>query len=51
MKVNGTLVNYYIHCKRQCWLHSNRINMENNSEEVKVGKAIHELKKEQGKKI
>ncbi|PRR77948.1 hypothetical protein CLLI_20430 [Clostridium liquoris] len=50
MKVNGTLVNYYIHCKRQCWLHSNRINMENNSEEVKVGKAIHELKKEQGKK-
>jgi len=40
MKVNGTLVNYYIHCKRQCWLHSNRINMENNSEEVKVGKEI-----------
>lgn len=49
MKVNGTLINYYIHCKRQCWLHSNRINMENNSEDVKIGKAIHKIKEEQGK--
>lgn len=49
MKVNGTLVNYYIHCKRQCWLHSNRINMECNSEEVKIGKALHKIKEEKGK--
>lgn len=45
--VNGTLVNYYLHCKRQCWLHGNRVNLEDNSEVVKIGKAIHEIKAEQ----
>lgn len=49
MKVNGTLINYYFHCKRQCWLHGNRINLEDNSENVKIGKAIHDIKNEQGK--
>ena len=44
MRVNGTLVNYYFHCKRQCYLHGNRINLEDNSEQVKIGKAIHEEK-------
>ena len=37
-------MNYYIHCKRQCYLHGNRINLEDNSEEVKIGKALHEAK-------
>lgn len=46
MKVNGTLINYYFHCKRQCYLHGNRINLEDNSENVKIGKAIHEVKSE-----
>ena len=45
MKVNGTLVNYYFHCRRQCYLFGNRMNMEDNSEEVKIGKAIHEERK------
>ncbi|GAA0725846.1 CRISPR-associated protein Cas4 [Clostridium malenominatum] len=49
MKVNGTLMNYYFHCKRQCWLHGNRINLEDNSEDVKIGKAIHEVKSEKNK--
>lgn len=49
MKVNGTLINYYFHCKRQCWLHGNRINLEDNSEDVRIGKVLHELKNE-GKK-
>lgn len=44
MRVNGTLVNYYFHCKRQCYLHGNRLNLEDNSEIVKIGKAIHEEK-------
>lgn len=44
MKVNGTLVNYYFHCKRQCYLHGNRLNLEDNSEIVKIGKSIHESK-------
>jgi len=47
MKINGTLINYYFHCKRQCYLHGNRINLEDNSENVKIGKAIHEKKKEE----
>lgn len=46
MKVNGTLMNYYFHCKRQCYLFGNRLNLEDNSEEVKIGKAIHEEKSE-----
>lgn len=46
--VNGTLVNYYLHCKRQCWLHGSRVNLEDNSQDVKIGKAIHEVKAETG---
>ena len=45
--MNGTLINYYFHCKRQCYLHGNRLNLEDNSEDVKIGKAIHEEKSEQ----
>lgn len=46
MKVNGTLINYYFHCRRQCYLFGNRLNLEDNSEEVKIGKAIHEERAE-----
>lgn len=49
MRVNGTLINYYFHCKRQCYLHGNRLNLEDNSENVKVGKAIHEERSDRGK--
>lgn len=49
MKINGTLINYYFHCKRQCYLHGNRLNLEDNSELVKIGKAIHEEKSESNK--
>ena len=43
MKITGTLINYYFHCKTQCWLHANRINLEDNSEEVRIGKVLHEI--------
>lgn len=43
-QVNGTLINYYFHCKRQCYLHGNRLNLEDNSELVQIGKAIHKVK-------
>ena len=43
-RVNGTLINYYFHCKRQCYLHGNRLNLEDNSELVQIGRAIHEVK-------
>ncbi len=44
MRVNGTLMNYYFHCKRQCYLHGNRLNLEDNSELVQIGRVIHEVK-------
>ena len=44
MRVNGTLMNYYFHCKRQCYLHGNRLNLEDNSEE-------HFMKKKRRMKI
>jgi len=47
MKITGTLVNYYFHCKRQCWLFGNRINLEDNSEDVRIGRVLHELKDEE----
>ena len=47
MRVNETLVNYYFHCKRQCYLFGNRMNLEDNSEEVRIGKALHEEREEQ----
>lgn len=47
MKVNGTLINYFVHCKRQCYLHGNRLNMEDNSELVKVGKALHDVRNDE----
>ena len=46
MNINETIINYYFHCKRQCYLHGNRLNMEDNSEQVKIGKAIHEERAE-----
>ena len=41
--INGTLINYYRHCKTQLWLHAHRINLEDNSEDVRIGKVLHEI--------
>nr|WP_041284742.1 CRISPR-associated protein Cas4 [Desulfoscipio gibsoniae] len=48
MMLTGTVVNYYTHCQRQCWLFYHNLNLEDNSEDVRIGKVLHELKK-QGK--
>ena len=48
--ITGTLINYYFHCKTQCWLHANRINLEDNSEDVRIGKILHEINEEKNKK-
>ncbi|ERT59075.1 CRISPR-associated exonuclease Cas4 [Peptoniphilus koenoeneniae] len=42
--MNGTIINYYFHCKRQCYLFANKLNFEDNSELVKIGREIHEDK-------
>ena len=47
--ITGTLINYYFHCKTQCWLHANRINLEDNSEDVRIGKVLHEINEEESK--
>lgn len=48
MKVNGTLMNYYFHCKRHCYPpDSSGFHADNTaaySENVQIGKAIHEEK-------
>lgn len=48
-KINGTLINYFFHCPRQCHLHANRINLEDNSEDVRIGKILHEINEEKTK--
>lgn len=48
-KINGTLINYYFHCQTQMWLHANRINLEDNSEDVRIGKVLHEINEEKNK--
>jgi CRISPR-associated exonuclease Cas4 len=50
IQITGTLINYYFHCQTQCWLHANRINLEDNSEDVRIGKILHELAEEKGRK-
>ncbi|SCM83149.1 CRISPR-associated exonuclease, Cas4 family [uncultured Sporomusa sp.] len=46
MMLTGTLVNYYIHCPRQCWLFYHKLNLEDNSEDVRIGRVLHALKAE-----
>jgi CRISPR-associated exonuclease Cas4 len=41
--ITGTIINYYIHCKTQLWLFYHKINLEDNSEEVRIGKVLHEI--------
>ena len=47
MELTGTLINYYFHCKRQCYLFGIRLNLEDDSEIVQIGKAIHEDRRAQ----
>jgi len=46
MNITGTLINYFFHCKTQAWLHANRINLEDNGEDVRIGKVLHEISEE-----
>ncbi len=47
--VTGTLISYYFICKTKLWLHANRINLEDNSEDVRIGKVLHEINEEKSK--
>ncbi|NWF94535.1 MAG: CRISPR-associated protein Cas4 [Candidatus Thorarchaeota archaeon] len=41
-RLNGTMVNYYVVCKRKLWLFSRNLGREQDSELVTIGKLIHE---------
>ena len=49
--ITGTLINYYFHCKIQLWLHANCINLEDNSEDVRIGKVLHEINEDRVKEV
>ncbi|KLU60528.1 hypothetical protein CEB3_c33790 [Peptococcaceae bacterium CEB3] len=49
--LTGTVVNYHTHCKRQCWLFYHHINLEDNSEDVRIGRILHELKRQEKEEI
>ena len=42
VKINGTKINYYFICKTKLWLFSHNIQLEHISENVKLGKILHE---------
>lgn len=49
--MTGTLINYYFVCKRKCWLFYQKINLEDNSEEVRIGKVLHMLEENKNSEI
>jgi len=49
MNITGTLINYYFDCQTQCWLLANRLNVEDNSEDVRIGKVLHEIQEQKTK--
>ena len=51
MNVNGTLINYYFFCKTKLWLHANRINLEDNSEDVRIGKILHQINEDKVQEV
>lgn len=42
MKITGVMVQYYIACKRELWFFANQINMNYNSDDINIGRHIHE---------
>ena len=41
--VTGTIINYYFVCPTKMWLFAHKINLEDNSEDVRIGKVLHEI--------
>ena len=45
--ITGTLIHYYATCKREAWLYSRKIHADQWDENIKMGKALSEIKEEQ----
>ena len=41
-EINGTMINYYFICKTKLWLFSHNIQLEEESDNVKIGKLLHQ---------
>ena len=44
--INGTLINYYVTCKREAWLYSRKISANQDDENILMGKVLAGLKEE-----
>jgi len=44
--LNGTLIHYYVTCKREAWLYSRRIHADQWDENILMGKALADIKEE-----
>ncbi len=51
MSLTGLVVNYYTHCRRQCWLFHHNLNLEDNSEDVRIGRVLHDLKRAEKEEV
>ena len=47
----GTIINYYFVCHTKLWLFVNRLNLEDNSEDVRIGKVLHELNEDKDSEV
>jgi CRISPR-associated exonuclease Cas4 len=43
------MISYYFVCKTKLWLSANRLNLEDNSEDVHIGRVLHEINEEKSK--
>ena len=43
-QITGTLVNYYVTCKREAWLYAHHIHADQEDENVLMGKALADIK-------
>ena len=45
-QITGTLVNYYVSCKREAWLYAHQIHADQEDENVLMGKALADIKEQ-----
>ncbi|MCL6524843.1 MAG: CRISPR-associated protein Cas4 [Thermoflavifilum sp.] len=50
VRFTGTLVNYFVVCPTKCWLFAHQLGMEQNSDDVAMGKLIAQLSYNRQKK-
>jgi len=51
VKITGSMVAYYVYCRRKCWLFYHQINLEENSEDVLIGRILHEVMEGEGEEL